>query len=173
MSKFINVIKSIALWVWQLPQHLLAILVIAFNYVFNGLKSVDLTYEGKVYKVLVVKSFWNSGVSLGQYIILDDIYVSFKLAEKRKMITIKHEYGHTRQSLILGPLYLLLIGIPSITGNLIDRAMGKRDLVTREKWYYGLPWEKWADKLGNVTKDRESYHIEYSTYGTTNKSSGK
>lgn len=27
--------------------------------------------------------------------------------------TIKHEYGHQLQSYILGPLYLLIIGLPS------------------------------------------------------------
>jgi len=27
--------------------------------------------------------------------------------------TLVHEYGHTIQSIILGPLYLLIIGIPS------------------------------------------------------------
>ena len=35
--------------------------------------------------------------------------------------TIKHEYGHQKQSLYLGWFYLLIIGIPSFLGNIWDR----------------------------------------------------
>jgi len=48
------------------------------------------------------------GISLGMFIIIngnrDDYWAS---------TTKVHEYGHTLQSLILGPLYLFIIGIPS------------------------------------------------------------
>jgi hypothetical protein len=60
-----------------------------------------------------------------------------------------HEYGHTRQSEMLGPSYLLVVGIPSLSK------------VLYSKWYrkkYGCKWanyfnafpESWADKLGGV-----------------------
>lgn len=45
------------------------------------------------------------GISLGKYII-----VSQWATQK----TIMHEYGHCLQSKILGPLYLLVVGLPSI-----------------------------------------------------------
>lgn len=50
---------------------------------------------------------WNkpSSVSLGWFIFIEDRYPKELLA---------HEYGHTIQSLVLGPLYLPIIGIPSL-----------------------------------------------------------
>lgn len=43
-----------------------------------------------------------SGITLGNYIIVNNIK------------HLRHELGHTRQSKILGPLYLLVIGLPSL-----------------------------------------------------------
>lgn len=57
-----------------------------------------------------------------------------------------HEYGHTIQSLILGPCYLPLVGIPSLLWALAP--------PFRRKWYQGdTPYdsvypENWATRLG-------------------------
>lgn len=57
------------------------------------------------------------------------------------------------QSLYLGPLYILIIGIPSVIGNLWDRIAHKSwSNAKRIKWYYTLPWEYSADKLGGVSR---------------------
>ena len=55
----------------------------------------------------------------------------------------KHEFGHYKQSLILGPLYLFVIGIPSICLNIISR-------YNKKVWenYYNFYTERWANKLG-------------------------
>lgn len=84
-------------------------------------------------------------VSLGQYIIL---------CNKDKSVRSKlHEYGHTKQSLMLGWLYLIIIGLPSITcaiySNLFHSKWTKEQ---RDKWYFSLLWEKWADNLGGVKR---------------------
>lgn len=57
-----------------------------------------------------------------------------------------HEYGHTYQSLLLGPLYLIVIGIPSLSWSRM-----KRYKELRRK--YGVPYsffwpEQWANSLG-------------------------
>lgn len=60
--------------------------------------------------------------------------------------TIQHEHGHQLQFKKLGPLYPIVIGIPSLIGN----------LVFRNKWirkhfdYYNQPWEAWANKLAGL-----------------------
>jgi hypothetical protein len=59
-------------------------------------------------KVIDLKNKNIGAVSLGQYIFIFSDY------GKDEMRIIKHEYGHTRQSHILGPLYLLVVGVPSI-----------------------------------------------------------
>lgn len=55
-----------------------------------------------------------------------------------------HEYGHTIQSLILGPLYLFVILIPSMIWFwCFDEWRAKKDIPY--SWFYP---EKWADYLG-------------------------
>jgi len=78
------------------------------------------------------------GLSLGSYIFVCQSYGE---------ITLKHEQGHSVQSLLLGPLYLLVIGLPSISGNIYDRIRHKGSA-----WYYTQPWEAWADRLGHITR---------------------
>ena len=125
-----NILK----FLWQLPQNILGFLVT----VFSGAK-----YSGIVGCYL---TRFNFGVSLGHYIIIG-----------QKMYcgtTLKHEIGHQKQSLYLGFLYLLLIGLPSITGNIIDSVFHCCwSTQARLKWYYSLLWEKWADSLGGVERN--------------------
>ena len=135
------------LWVWQLPQNLigLIIFIIHKNDRIDAVREFD---SGRV-KFWYVHNFFNSGISLGNYIFLDKIYLGMSSAN----ISVKHEHGHQIQSLILGPLYLLLIGLPSLMGNIIDRIFHFYwPTDKRMKWYYSQPWEKWADKLGDVKR---------------------
>lgn len=130
--------RSIILWIWQLPQN-----AAGFILSRNSDKAVvDFkTYSGAKIKFYWKQNFFNSGVSLGDYIILDRSNVN--------RLTVSHEYGHQRQSRILGWLYLPLIGLPSLIGNLYSRATHKSS-----KWYYRQPWEHWADKLAGIDKMR-------------------
>lgn len=94
----------------------------------------------------LIPNFFNSGVSLGDYIILDNHGVV-------NSDTVYHEYGHSIQSRYLGPVYLIVIGLPSLIGNIWDRvAHTKWSIAQRVKWYYNQPWEKGADKLGGVNR---------------------
>ena len=117
--------KRFVLYIHQLPQNLLGLLVILCT---NAFKSKDGSYWVGV---------GNFGVSLGNYIIFGN---SYRILQR----DIKHEQGHQKQSLYLGWLYLLVIGIPSGIGNLLNRVI-KFD-------YYKQPWEHWADKLGGVKR---------------------
>lgn len=99
---------------------------------------------------------YGSSVSLGMFVfITHDPYYSglkagcTKAEHSQKLLA--HEYGHTVQSLILGPLYLFVIGIPSILWAGLPPCRRKR----REQGisYYSFYTEKWADFLGEkVTK---------------------
>ena len=114
--------KMFLLYVWQLPQNLLGLAVIFFS---NAKKDFMGVYSTK-YKFCV---------SLGNYII---VY------EHCLVRTIKHEQGHRKQSLILGWLYLPVIGLPSAIGCILHRKFSFN--------YYKQPWEAWADKLGGVER---------------------
>ena len=61
---------------------------------------------------LVSGSF--TGISLGRYVLLN--MNSYQLEK-----TIKHELGHSKQSKYLGWFYLLVVGLPSITMNIMTR----------------------------------------------------
>jgi hypothetical protein len=63
---------------------------------------------------------------------------------------LNHEYGHCRQSRVLGPFYLLIIGIPSFIHALARTLCWK---LFHKKWnYYKFYTEAWADKLGGVQR---------------------
>ena len=137
--------KFILNWVWQLPQHLLALLLWGILRLAGRIERVGYPGEfpGNVFITVRVKSW---GVSLGRYIFLD---VAYGKNDR------KHERGHSVQSLWWGPLYLLAVGIPSAIGNnLWDRIFHKNwPAEKRIKWYYNRWPEKQADALGGAERE--------------------
>ena len=59
---------------------------------------------------------------------------------------VAHEYGHTIQSLMFGPFYLLVIGIPSMVWSRFPVFRKKR--VREKKSYFSVYPEKQATRLG-------------------------
>lgn len=118
--------KNFLLYLWQLPQNLLGLCVIKFT------KAVKQKRAGIEFYFTKQSSF---GVSLGNYIII---------GKHVNDTTVKHEHGHQIQSLYLGWLYLIVIGLPSVIGNLLNRVI----------WfdYYSTWWEHSADVLGGVKR---------------------
>ena len=136
--------KEKLLYIWQLPQNLVGLICLLI-----WKKTGMVVYNGM--KIRICKTF-PSGISLGNYIIVN----KYPFGRENGWNDIKHEYGHHLQSLKLGCLYLLVIGIPSLLGNIYDRIFHtKENGWTPEqsyKWYYNQPWEKWADRLGDVKR---------------------
>ena len=119
--------KKVLLYVWQLPQNLIGLLLRLF-----WKTEFKIEYKDKTIRVC---SKFPSGISLGETILLKNAIP----------VDIKHEYGHTRQSLYLGPLYLFVIGIPSI----LWAATYK---LFKKDYYTSFYTEIWADKLGGVKR---------------------
>lgn len=129
--------KKLLLFIWQFPQMILGKLLLLIYGNATLYNTINYTKFYNTYKML-------SGISLGDIVILR--VPDFD-------IDMKHEYGHSIQSHILGPLYLIVIGLPSILGNIYDQIFHKNWSYEKSyKWYYNQPWEKWADKLGGVTR---------------------
>ena len=57
-----------------------------------------------------------------------------------------HEYGHSIQSRIFGPLYLLFIGVPSFLRVIYSRYYYYKTKKNWSNYYNGYP-ENWANKL--------------------------
>ena len=131
MKLIMKYIRNLILFIWQLPQHIVAL--IYFGYLVMMCK--DLGIDSRYKQAIVIPCVMRGAVTLGCY-----VFVGLN-SEYRK--TVKHELGHTIQSKILGPLYLIVIGIPSIT------YCGLRRLFPslRKKNYYNFYTEKWANNL--------------------------
>ena len=138
-----NFLKELFFWIWQLPQNLLGLILLLFY-------KYEVMYMKHNGRKFYYTGEMPSGISLGNYIILD---------KKNIDIDEKHEYGHSIQSRRCGPLYLLVIGLPSLCVNIWDRLFHKKwKYIEKCRWYYSRFPEKQADRLGGA--DRES-HIKY------------
>ena len=131
MKLIMNYVRNLILFIWQLPQHLLAILYIGYLVMMCKDLGVDSRYK----QAIVIPCVMRGAVTLGCY-----VFVGLN-SEYRK--TVKHELGHTIQSKMLGPLYLIVIGIPSITYCGLRRIFPS----LRKKNYYDFYTEKWANNL--------------------------
>lgn len=93
------------------------------------------------------------GISLGIFIIING-------AKDNQWIrnTMIHEYGHTIQSLILGPLYLLIIGLPSFIWCNSKKFINYR----KEKGisYFSFYPERWANYLGQIISKQKIIESE-------------
>lgn len=123
--------KQILLWIWCLPQNIAGLIV---------KKVTKATPRGSHY-------WFNTkigSVSLGEYVFLcPDHYGNKKV--------LRHEKGHTKQSRILGWLYLPLISLPSLIWAWIYSKHGEK-LKARGISYYWFYTERWADKIAGIER---------------------
>ena len=127
---------------WGILQTFLGLILFLFN-----IKKKHYWYRNAI----VTEWFHNGSVSLGLFMFIE---VSRKTmgksvkdlgGEKTKKYLTMHEYGHSVQSLILGPLYLPTVGLASLLWcNLpyFDRKRGKEHIS-----YYSFWTERWANDL--------------------------
>lgn len=120
---------------WGLPQTLVGLAVFlgcrrAPHQGFHG--AVHTRWSGK------------GGISLGLFIFTPDS------GDDWGGDMVWHEYGHTYQSLMLGPLYLLVIGLPSLIWcNCFEKYRNINQVP-----YSAFYAEKWADALGAGRRKR-------------------
>ena len=132
--------------VWEQPQTLIGWAI--YRWLVRGMKKdrrlppgiARGSYDG----ALICEVSWRwGGVSFGEYIYVKRLVIA-------STQTVMHEYGHTRQSRMLGPLYLPLVGLPSVLRRLW--AMKVVRPLDRERWYYSGYPERWADRLSGVMR---------------------
>ncbi|MCP4180781.1 MAG: hypothetical protein GY756_23725, partial [bacterium] len=107
--------------IYQLPQSILSLFLL---WILKPEKKI--IYKGKS---VYISEKMIGGISLGEFIIIN----------REDENIIKHEYGHSKQSDYFGWLYLIIIGLPSITKNIISRINKKYAI----NYYKRFP-EKWA-----------------------------
>lgn len=144
---------SVLQWTWGLPQTLIGAAVFVIHK-----KDRHFDYEG------ATATGWKrrDGVSLGKFIFVPEESIPEESAAekndskesvskehvsgKEDRFLLKHEYGHTIQSMILGPAYLILVGLPSILWSRLPYfiKMRKRTGIS----YYSAVFERTASELG-------------------------
>lgn len=124
-----------AQWTWGLPQTLIGAALYAAHR-----KDDHFDYRG------AKATAWDkdTGISLGKF-----IFVPRRAGGNAGRFLLEHEYGHTIQSLILGPFYLLAVGAPSMLWNRLPYFKNKRRKTGKS--YYSAPFEKTANTLAALS----------------------
>jgi hypothetical protein len=126
-----STVLDILLFLWQLPQHLIA----AVYYTFWTVRRKIVMVEGQENVFIYYVEGHKGGVTLGKYIFVP-CNAGYRI--------VKHEIGHSKQSVILGPVYLLVIGLPSLIWALTY------DKIFHSNNYFSFYTEHWANVLGKV-----------------------
>ena len=129
---------------WGLPVNLfggLGYLILRKKFRHERFKNAFVTY---------IPGNWG-GVSLGLF-----IFIAEGRPEGWERNTRIHEYGHTIQCLLLGPLYWFVIGIPSAVWCNFFEGYRKKKGVS----YYHLYCESWANKWGSKWSGMKQYGLK-------------
>ena len=125
----IRALLRLMLLVWEIPQNIVGFAVYAVACSFRRCLC-----EPAGTRFFIRANF---GISLGMFV----FWLETVPANKR------HEYGHAMQSMMLGPLYLFVIGIPSVLRVLYGLWYFQKHRKHWTRYYTGFP-ENWADYLG-------------------------
>jgi hypothetical protein len=120
------------LFLWELPQLFLGFFMYALLR-----KKITYRQSYRDASVFAVKGF-PGGISLSWLIFINE-------KEAADVQVVRHEYGHSIQSLMLGWLYLIVVGLPSI----IRASRWNRLKLNIKDYYRGFP-ENWANALGGA-----------------------
>ena len=134
-SKLFDVFFYTIQWTWCLPVNIVGLIAYLICTKIKGYKSQKFGYANIVYLP------WNQGgLSMGLFIFMKEGHADKKWTYNTRI----HEYGHTWQCLLLGPLYYIIVAIPSaIWCNLFANYRKKNNVS-----YYKLYCESWANSWG-------------------------
>jgi len=122
-------------WAWGLPVNLIGAILFLFC---TKIKKRRWQHFGYAYIVYLP---WKSGgLSLGLFIFMRDNHPNKTWTYNTRI----HEYGHTWQCLLLGPLYYPVVALPSAIWCNFFEGYRKKHNVS----YYWLYCEAWANHNG-------------------------
>ncbi|MBQ7776442.1 MAG: hypothetical protein IJ379_11045 [Lachnospiraceae bacterium] len=141
--------------IWQCTWGCLQSMLGLINFLLH-IKERHYFYHGAV----ITEWKDKSSVSLGMFVFVTAepyFYEKLKAEYSKEELSSRllvHEYGHTIQSLILGPVYLLVIGIPSTLWGFLPYFNKKR--IQEGLSYFSFFTEKWANQLGEKVTGEKS-----------------
>lgn len=123
--------KKLLIYIWCLPQNLVALILKKFVKIESQFKIGNATFYRSNLKC--------GSISLGNYIFLCEGHWGNETVAQ-------HEFGHHKQSLLLGWLYLLVIALPSLIWAGCFKWYRRKYNVS----YYSFYTEKWANNLVGI-----------------------
>ena len=132
-KNFFEWIAYVILFIWQILQNMAGI-GMWLNFRMRG--DVEAIVKNK-YSTVYRSKFMRGGISLGSF-----AFVSNSMAKKETVV--RHEQGHMWDSKVFGPLYLFVIGIPSMLNAAFNFT----------KCYYDFYTEKAANKHAGLGLDK-------------------
>ncbi len=137
--------KLISRFTWEIIQTIVGSLVVIYVKIVDKSSFIAYNKEFKVFYVM--QNCLPGSVSLGGFVLVRNYLNDYgEMGSKVLSTTIAHETGHSIQSRYLGPLYLLVIGIPSFLHAVYCK------YFKGFEGYYSFYTEKWADYLGRVNR---------------------
>lgn len=138
----LDYIKRALFLIWELPQNILGALLFIFFAVFSDSVILDDDDSLEMYSPMM-----RGAISLGIF----RVYAYKYLGNGARYVELvrKHEKeGHRKQSMMLGPLYLIVIGLPSLIWAALHYYVKRLGAVD----YYSFYTERWADRLAGVKR---------------------
>ena len=137
----LDYIKRALFLIWELPQNILGALLFIFFAVFSDSVILDDDDSLEMYSPMM-----RGAISLGIF----RVYAYKYLGNGARYVELvrKHEKGHRQQSKWLGPLYLIVIGLPSLIWATLHSSVRRLRTVD----YFSFYTEKWADRLAGVKR---------------------
>lgn len=137
-----RILKIILFTLVTITWGVLPVVAGVFYFLYNAItKNINKIRYVKGRIAVTTKDYWLGGVSLGLFYFVgahDDLHTHY------------HEMGHTVQNLIWGPLFLFVIGFPSIIrAGLWDRIVKKALAKGKPRPQYEDIWfERQATQFG-------------------------
>ena len=137
MKKIFKALFFLLSFLWQLPQAIVGLVMLIYFKLYGGAELLSYRKMCFAYSAKRMRG----GISLGCF-----AFVSPRLAKDEA--TVAHEQlGHTHDSKLMGPLYLFIIGLPS----LIHAARRKYSC------YYDFYTEERANRFAGVDVVRPEF----------------
>ncbi len=122
-------------WTWALPVNLVGWIAYAICTKIKGYR-----WQHFGYAKIVYVPWKGGGLPMGLFIFIKDNAKSKEWTYNCRI----HEYGHTWQALLLGPLYYIIVALPSVIWCNCFAGYRKKNNVPYSKLYC----EAWANAWG-------------------------
>ena len=148
-------------WIYRLVQCTWGVLqtIAGFVVFLCNIHSPHFAFEGAV----VTRWKNPASVSLGMFLFVADEPYFFRRYQKEftkeelSERLLVHEFGHTVQSLVLGPLYLPVMGLPSSLWGFLPCLIKLRH--EKRTSYFSFFTERWANSLGEKWTGKKSMEM--------------